>query len=93
MISRKLSDSPGISGIEILRELAEELDGAWNLAFLNANGDMFVSRDPTGIRPLCYAIKDSLFAAASESCLRVLIARGIVPRTLPVSSLEGRASA
>ncbi|MEO2036925.1 MAG: amidophosphoribosyltransferase [Planctomycetaceae bacterium] len=67
LISRKLSDSPGISGIEILRELAEELDGAWNLAFLNANGDMFVSRDPRGIRPLCYAVKDSLFAAASES--------------------------
>lgn len=67
LISRKLSDSPGISGIEILKELAQELDGAWNLAFLNANGDMFVSRDPTGIRPLCYAVKDSLFAAASES--------------------------
>lgn len=67
LISRKLSDSPGISGIQILRELAQELDGAWNLAFLNANGDMFVSRDPTGIRPLCYAMRDSLFAAASES--------------------------
>lgn len=67
LICRKLSDSPGISGIEILRELADELDGAWNLAFLNANGDMFVSRDPRGIRPLCYAIKGSLFAAASES--------------------------
>lgn len=67
LISRKLSDSPGISGMEILRELADEVDGAWNLAFLNANGDMFVSRDPTGIRPLCYAVNDSLFAAASES--------------------------
>lgn len=67
LISHKLSDSPGISGIEILSELAEELDGAWNLAFLNANGDMFVSRDPTGIRPLCYAVRGSLFAAASES--------------------------
>ncbi len=67
LISRKLSESPGISGIEILRELSPELDGAWNLAFLNANGDMFVSRDPTGIRPLCYAVQGSLFAAASES--------------------------
>ncbi len=67
LISRKLSDSPGISGIEILSELAAELDGAWNLAFLNANGDMFVSRDPKGIRPLCYAVQGPLFAAASES--------------------------
>jgi amidophosphoribosyltransferase len=28
---------------------------------------MFVSRDPLGIRPLCYACEDGLFAAASES--------------------------
>ena len=67
LISRQMSDTPGIAGIEILRELAPILDGAWNLSFLNANGEMFVSRDPTGIRPLCYAVKDSLFAAASES--------------------------
>ena len=67
LISRMLSDSPGISGIEILHELSTELDGAWNLAFVNANGDMFVSRDPTGIRPLCYAVRGPLFAAASES--------------------------
>jgi amidophosphoribosyltransferase len=67
LISRQMSDMPGISSIEILRKLAPTLDGAWNLSFLNANGEMFVSRDPTGIRPLCYAVKDSLFAAASES--------------------------
>ncbi len=67
LICRKMSDSPGISRIRILQELAQDLDGAWNLAFLNANGDMFVSRDPTGIRPLCYAVRGSLFAAASES--------------------------
>ncbi|MGH7127433.1 MAG: amidophosphoribosyltransferase, partial [Planctomycetaceae bacterium] len=30
-------------------------------------GDMFVSRDPLGLRPLCYAIEGPLFAAASES--------------------------
>jgi len=67
LISRMLSESPGIAGLEILEQLSKILDGAWNLAFLNANGDMFVSRDPTGIRPLCYAVKGPLFAAASES--------------------------
>ena len=51
----------------ILTRLSERLDGAWNLVFLNARGDMIVSRDPTGIRPMCYAVEDSLFAAASES--------------------------
>ena len=67
LISQNLSDFPGITQLEILSRLAKKLDGAWNLAFLNANGDMFVSRDPQGIRPLCYAVQGSLFAAASES--------------------------
>ena len=30
-------------------------------------GDMFVARDPLGIRPLCYAVEGGMFAAASES--------------------------
>jgi amidophosphoribosyltransferase len=34
---------------------------------MNATGDMFVARDPLGIRPLCYAKEGPLFAAASES--------------------------
>ena len=67
LISRELSENPGISSIELLSSLARRLDGSWNLAYLNANGEMFVSRDPRGIRPLCYAQKGSLFAAASES--------------------------
>ena len=28
---------------------------------------MFIARDPLGIRPLCYAVENGLFAAASES--------------------------
>ncbi len=51
----------------LLRDLQSRLDGAYNLVFLNALGDMFVSRDPLGFRPLCYAVEDGLFAAASES--------------------------
>ena len=51
----------------LLQRLAGKLDGAYNLVFMNALGDMFVARDPLGIRPLCYAVNDGLFAAASES--------------------------
>lgn len=51
----------------VLEALARRLDGAWNVVFLNALGDMFVARDPLGIKPLCYAIEDNMFAAASES--------------------------
>jgi len=53
--------------LAVLEALARRLDGAWNVVFLNALGDMFVARDPLGIKPLCYAVQDGLFAAASES--------------------------
>ena len=53
--------------LEVLSNLARRFDGAYNIVFLNSLGDMFVARDPLGIRPLCYAIDGPLFAAASES--------------------------
>jgi amidophosphoribosyltransferase len=53
--------------VEVFSELSRKFDGAYNLAFLNAMGDMVVLRDPVGVRPLCYAVDGTLFAAASES--------------------------
>jgi amidophosphoribosyltransferase len=53
--------------VQVFRRLARQFDGAYNLVFLNARGDMVVLRDPHGFRPLCYAQDGSLFAAASES--------------------------
>ncbi len=44
-----------------------KFDGAYNMVFLNAMGDMVVMRDPNGFRPLCIAEDGPLFAAASES--------------------------
>lgn len=67
LISRELSLNETVTPVELLRTLAQKLDGSWNIVFLNARGTMFVSRDPLGMRPLCYAIEGSLFAAASES--------------------------
>jgi amidophosphoribosyltransferase len=61
---RKLKQAPIL---EVLTTLSEQLDGAYNIVFLNAHGDMFVARDPLGIRPLCIAKEGPLFAAASES--------------------------
>lgn len=52
---------------EICKRMAEPLDGAYSFVFLNAHGEMFVARDPLGIKPLLYAFDGSLFAAASES--------------------------
>ena len=51
----------------VFAEVAKEFDGAYSLAFLNARGELLLARDPLGIKPLCYAIEGSLFAAASES--------------------------
>lgn len=68
LISQEISRQTGkLDMLELLTRLSSRLDGAYNIVFLNAFGDMFVSRDPLGIRPLCYAVEDGLFAAASES--------------------------
>src|SRR5262249_17970724 len=53
--------------VQVFRNLSRKFDGAYNIAFLNAMGDMVVSRDPKGFRPVCYAVDGPLFAAASES--------------------------
>ncbi|MDR1964641.1 MAG: amidophosphoribosyltransferase [Planctomycetaceae bacterium] len=53
--------------LDVCQSLANLFDGSYSMVFLNALGEMFVARDPLGIKPLCYALEDSLFAAASES--------------------------
>ena len=67
LISHELSLNANVTPVELLRTLSKRLDGSWNVVFLNARGQMFVSRDPLGMRPLCYAVEGSMFAAASES--------------------------
>jgi amidophosphoribosyltransferase len=52
---------------EIFAAVAQQFDGAYSLALLNARGEMLLARDPLGIKPLCYALEGPLFAAASES--------------------------
>jgi amidophosphoribosyltransferase len=53
--------------VEVFRNLSRQFDGAYNIVFLNAMGDMAIIRDPKGFRPLCWAQDGQLFAAASES--------------------------
>src|SRR5580698_2456984 len=53
--------------VDVFRRLAAKFDGAYNLVFLNAMGEMVVLRDPMGLRPLCYAQDGPVFGAASES--------------------------
>src|SRR5437773_2223964 len=53
--------------VDVFRSLSRKFDGAYNIVYLNAMGDMAIIRDPKGFRPLCYAQDGPLFAAASES--------------------------
>lgn len=67
LISHEIAESRKPDLLTLLSNLSQRLDGAYNIVFLDAQGNMFVARDPLGIRPLCYAVDGPLFAAASES--------------------------
>jgi amidophosphoribosyltransferase len=66
-ISHELRGDERPDLVQVFRNLSEKFDGAYNIVFLNAMGDLVVLRDPKGFRPLCYAQEGPLFAAASES--------------------------
>lgn len=53
-------------------------NGMWGLAIVDKNsGDVFLSRDRFGIKPLLYAITDNRLIFASET--RALVRSGLVP--------------
>jgi len=52
---------------EIFKTVSDHLDGAYNIAFIDANGTLVAARDPLGFHPLCYSIRGNDFAFASES--------------------------
>ncbi len=66
-LSRELQGDSKPDFVEVFRRIHQDFDGAYCIAFINADGDMVVARDPLGFRPLCYARSGDLFAAASES--------------------------
>jgi amidophosphoribosyltransferase len=67
LLSQQMQQTEKPDLVTLFSTVAQRLDGAFNLTFLNALGEMVLLRDPLGIRPLCYAIDGPLFAAASES--------------------------
>ncbi|MHC4943348.1 MAG: amidophosphoribosyltransferase [Planctomycetota bacterium] len=66
-LSRELRGSRKPRPARMFYNISVEFDGCYNIVFLNAEGDLIVARDPMGFRPLCWALDDRLFAAASES--------------------------
>ncbi len=71
--------STGMKGVEMSRKISEDLDiarvitrsaqkwdGGYTLCGLIGNGDAFVARDPSGIRPCWHFENDEVVAFASE---------------------------
>ncbi|MCX6803476.1 MAG: amidophosphoribosyltransferase [Candidatus Diapherotrites archaeon] len=65
LLSKSIKESGSL--FEAFNGATERLDGAFNIAFLNAEGSLAATRDPFGFRPLCYAFNGENIAFASES--------------------------
>jgi amidophosphoribosyltransferase len=52
--------------VDIIRKSAVMWDGGYTIAGTVGNGDLFLMRDPNGIRPCYYYEDDDVFVAASE---------------------------
>ena len=63
-ITQKISDNLNIA--HILRRSAKTWDGGYAISGIVGNGDAFVLRDPSGIRPAYYYQDDEIVVAASE---------------------------
>ncbi|PRQ03112.1 asparagine synthetase B family protein [Enhygromyxa salina] len=57
-----------------------EIDGAFALAWVDADGALCLARDPIGERSLFYALTPAGYVFAST--VRALLATGLVPRTI-----------
>ncbi|MDD5162812.1 MAG: amidophosphoribosyltransferase [Candidatus ainarchaeum sp.] len=53
--------------VDVFSSLHPALDGAYSIAFVNAEGETVVARDHLGFKPLVIGKKDGVIAAASES--------------------------
>jgi len=53
--------------VGVMSSLCRDFDGAYNIAFMDAMGRMFVARDPLGLRPMSVAVEGRFFGASSES--------------------------
>ena len=66
-LARELKGSTKPNLVKVFSRLAQKIDGCYNIAFINAFGEMIILRDPYGFRPIVYGWRDDLFLAASES--------------------------
>lgn len=63
-ITNYIEDSIDVSNV--LRSTSKDWDGGYVMCGLTGSGEMFMMRDPWGIRPAFYYMDDEIFVAASE---------------------------
>jgi amidophosphoribosyltransferase len=63
-LSRRISEDLDLT--RVLTRASQKWDGGYAIAGLIGNGDAFVARDPSGIRPAFYFQNDEVVAFASE---------------------------
>jgi len=63
-ISHLISDNLDMASV--LREASKHWDGGYVISGIVGNGDSFITRDPSGIRPAFYYADDEVVVAASE---------------------------
>lgn len=63
-ITQKISQNLDIA--KILKRSAKNWDGGYTISGIVGNGDAFILRDPSGIRPAYYYADDEIVVAASE---------------------------
>jgi len=63
-ISKKISGNLDL--VNVLRRSVKNFDGGYAMAGIIGNGDLFVMRDPVGIRPAFYYRDDEVAVVASE---------------------------
>ncbi len=66
-ISKHISETKGDIK-DVFSRLSEDFDGAYNIVFIDAKGNLAVMRDPWGIRPLSSIQTERGAFVASETC-------------------------
>ncbi len=66
-IGTELSEMKKISMLDLFSNLSKKFDGSYNIAYITAEGNLAVLRDPIGFRPMNYGMMDGRLYAASES--------------------------
>ena len=67
VVANLILSCPGKGWVEKIRYAMGRLQGAYSMVLLTAK-ELFVMRDPFGVRPLCLGRMDSGWVVASETC-------------------------